>query len=602
MRLMRFRLICLMLLILQQFLGVVAKPNATGKIDSLEKLLLQKLPDTLAIDVYIELGVEYRTVDVGKGLNYVLQARKMAEASNNLLKKAKVYFVMANIYLNRAEHNNALLFFLKALRIYEQTKNHDHASRCLNNIGVVYSYLKNLKLSEQYFRESLALREKNGLTKGNGIAYTSIGYILSEKGNKTEAEKYYKAAYSRGIADKDIYVQVISLTNLGSLNLKLGNLLLAKRYLNDALVLNSTTQNYEDQSVCYQYLAEIAIKENNLTIAEKHLLTAKALSQKAGINTKTMDAYKSLSELYYKQQKYKQAYDMRVVYDKMNESILNENTYKQVNDIQTAYEIVKRNNQISLLNKDRELAEANANKQQLLRNIFVVLCVCILIIVLALFRNVRLKQRLNKTLKTKNTQLVDENIAAKYELLKSKVDPHFLFNSLNTLSSIVGVDKDKAIIFIEHFATLYRNILELGDLNLLSLADELKVTQNYIYLQQVRFGNKIIVTIDENILSGKATFVPPFAIQMAVENAIKHNVVSSAKNLQIAIFKNQQQVIIENNLQPKSVTANSTGIGQKTITERYKLFTDTKPTFSKTDMNYRVCLPLIFDNPYTPPV
>lgn len=570
----------------------------TGTIDSLKNLLNNKnQDDSLRIETLIEIATILRISNVTQALEYALEAKKIADEKRPLLLN-RIHFALGNVYLNKADYKNALLYYLKALRSYEKQKKHEQASRCLNNIGVVHSYLKNSSLSEKYFKEGLAMREKYGFIKDIGIPYTSIGFVLSEKGEYAEALRYYSKALLSGKRDNDKYVVIIALINMGAVNIKQKKLTQARKYIEDALAINKEFQDNEQQSVCYDYLSEIALAEGNLKSAEKNQLLGLDYAQKAGIEGKKASAYKSLAGIYAKQQKFEEAYKTRLIYEELNDSSLNENSYKQINELQASYDLERKNSEILLLNKDKELAVTAASKQQLMRNILIAVCVFILIIVFILIRNVRLKQRLNKSLANRNVQLVQENTVARYEVLKSKIDPHFLFNSLNTLSSVVHVDKDKAIEFIEQFSVLYRNILESGDINLFTVGQEIKITNSYLYLQKVRFGEKL--EADVKLPANLNGNVPPFAIQMVVENAIKHNIISSARKLRIVVYEEDGNIVVENNLQKKNPDAvTSTGIGQKNITGRYAMFTEKIPIFIETDMLYKVSLPLIFadDNP-----
>lgn len=592
MNLTRCILFLLVFYFFQQASAKVSEQQADA-IDSLKILLNNNdLNDSLRIDALIELATVLRINNVTQALEYAKQANVLADEKKPTLLN-RVYFTLGNVYLNKADYKNALLYYLKALRIYENQKKYEQASRCLNNIGVVHSYLKNAALSEKYFKEGLAMREKYGFIKDIGIPYTSMGFVLSEKGEYAEALRYYSKALLSGKRENDKYVMVIALINMGAVNIKLKKLPQARKYIEEALELNKALKDKEQQSVCYDYLSEIAMAEGNLKLAEKYQLLGLDYAQKAGIEGKKAQAYKSLADIYSRQNKFEQAYETRLIYEELNDSSLNESSYKQINELQAAYDLERKNSEILLLNKDKELALTAASKQQLMRNILIAVCVFITVIVFILIRNVRLKQRLNRSLADRNVQLVQENTVARYEVLKSKIDPHFLFNSLNTLSSVVHVDKDKAIEFIEQFSVLYRNILESGDINLFSVDQEIKITNSYLYLQKVRFGEKL--EADVKLPANLNASVPPFAIQMVVENAIKHNIISSARKLRIVIYEEGGNIVVENNLQKKNpdVVA-STGIGQKNITGRYRMFTKKLPLFVETDTLYKVSLPLIF--------
>ena len=189
-----------------------------------------------------------------------------------------------------------------------------------------------------------------------------------------------------------------------------------------------------------------------------------------------------------------------------------------------------------------------------------------------------------------------EKIMFQYETLKSQVNPHFLFNSFSTLMNVIEEDRNIALEYVEHLSVFFRNILEYRDKDLVKLEEELEVVENYIYLQKRRYGDNL--SVEFNISgSDKATLMPPLTLQLLIENAIKHNIISSAKPLKIAITSSGNNITVKNNLQPKSFTGDSTGFGLKTIEHRYRLFGTHGVDVVETNNEFIVSLPLILHNP-----
>ena len=180
-----------------------------------------------------------------------------------------------------------------------------------------------------------------------------------------------------------------------------------------------------------------------------------------------------------------------------------------------------------------------------------------------------------------------------YEHLKSQVNPHFLFNSLNTLSSLIEEDKGKAVDYTSQLADLYRSMLSYKDMDLISLADELEIIYNYMYIQQTRFGNalKLVVDIPEEIRKTKK--IIPLALQILVENAIKHNVVSRQAPLIVSIIADEDSIIVKNALHPKITKEKGEGLGLSNIQSRYALLTKKHITYSILNNEYIVSLPLL---------
>jgi sensor histidine kinase YesM len=184
-----------------------------------------------------------------------------------------------------------------------------------------------------------------------------------------------------------------------------------------------------------------------------------------------------------------------------------------------------------------------------------------------------------------------QSMEATYENLKSQVNPHFLFNSLNALTNLVYEDQDKAAKFIKQLSEVYRYVLDTRDKEVVDLSDELKFLEAYVYLQQIRFGDKLSINIK---LKGVYSMVAPLAIQMLFENAIKHNEISEENPLSISIYGEGDFIIIENTLQPKSIIGQaSSGLGLENIKKRYEFLTQKAVEVIKMDTIFQVKLPLI---------
>lgn len=189
-------------------------------------------------------------------------------------------------------------------------------------------------------------------------------------------------------------------------------------------------------------------------------------------------------------------------------------------------------------------------------------------------------------------QLEFQTTIAKLESLKNQLNPHFLFNSLNVLSSLINKDTKSAQLFINDFSQIYRYILETSDMQVIKLKDELDFCRSYFKLNQFRFANSINMQINlDNDLLNK--LIPPLALQLTIENAIKHNIIDVDKPLNIKLYFDDAMIIIENNYQPRISDNNSKGMGIKNLTKRYEFLSDKKPEFSIVNDKFIAKLPII---------
>jgi PAS domain S-box-containing protein len=195
-----------------------------------------------------------------------------------------------------------------------------------------------------------------------------------------------------------------------------------------------------------------------------------------------------------------------------------------------------------------------------------------------------------------NTQLLKlqkENLQSQFDVLKQQVNPHFLFNSLNVLTSLIRLEPELAEKFTEHLSKVYRYVLENKDNELVKLTTELDFLDAYIFLLNIRFMGKITVniTIPDEL---RNCLVIPLAMQLLIENAIKHNSMSKKSPLVIDVFIDENHYLnIINNLQEREAHMASTGVGLKNIQNRYLLLNNTAPEFEKTKTHFIARIPLI---------
>lgn len=181
---------------------------------------------------------------------------------------------------------------------------------------------------------------------------------------------------------------------------------------------------------------------------------------------------------------------------------------------------------------------------------------------------------------------------AQLENLKNQLNPHFLFNNLSVLSSLVYQDQDKAVDFINELSKVYRYVLENKSAELVRLEEELAFLDHYIYLLKIRFGTNISfnIQIDDHT---KSYYLPPMCLQMLVENTIQHNETSQANPLEVNIYTENNCLIVTNPIQPRSDKAQSSQTGLKNMQVRYQFFTDAPIEMIRTEKTFTVVLPLI---------
>lgn len=194
-------------------------------------------------------------------------------------------------------------------------------------------------------------------------------------------------------------------------------------------------------------------------------------------------------------------------------------------------------------------------------------------------------------------QLARQHVESQLEGLRNQVNPHFLFNSLNTLTWLIAADAEKAVRFVRQLSKVYRYVLESREARIILLSEELDFMKSYVFLLNERFGNNLTVKMDG--LEAFSHFaIVPLSLQMLFENAIKHNVLSTQKPLNIEVFvqtnpAGQPMLVMRNNLQHKKQVMESTGIGLENIRERYRILTGREVEVIVSPQHFTVALPLM---------
>ncbi len=194
---------------------------------------------------------------------------------------------------------------------------------------------------------------------------------------------------------------------------------------------------------------------------------------------------------------------------------------------------------------------------------------------------------------TETERLRRETVQSQLAGLRSQVNPHFLFNSLNTLTYIIPEDPDRAVTFVQKLSKVYRYVLEVRNESLIPLSSELEYLESYLFLLRERFGDNIQVELDvnEDLTDRK---IIPLSLQILFENAIKHNIISTHRPLCIRLFHpNPDRLEVRNNLQRKKQVMASTRVGLENIKSRYAYFTQDKVEVTETAEHFSVRLPLI---------
>ena len=191
-------------------------------------------------------------------------------------------------------------------------------------------------------------------------------------------------------------------------------------------------------------------------------------------------------------------------------------------------------------------------------------------------------------------QLQQEKIQFQFQVLRTQVNPHFLFNSFNTLISFIEEAPEQAVDYVEQLSGFFRNIVKYRDHDVITLGEEIEIAKTYFYLQQKRYGSHLKLNIALTAEEKNGIFIPPLTLQLLIENAIKHNAISKETALEINIFmENDNHLVIKNNINPKISSEAGAGMGLQNIINRYNLLSNEPVTVINNGIDFTVILPVL---------
>lgn len=222
----------------------------------------------------------------------------------------------------------------------------------------------------------------------------------------------------------------------------------------------------------------------------------------------------------------------------------------------------------------------------------IVTIVLLTVMIMAIYEAIYFYIRLKKSIREEE-QSKQAIVQAQLDALRNQAQPHFFFNTLNTLRDIIDPNSiEEAKEFVDKLSDIYRYLLEAGNANLIPFKKELRFSKAYVHIQSERFGNNLKLNWDITEVS-LDSLVVPMSLQLLLENAIKHNVISKAKPLLINVTIKDNELIVDNIIEPKSTQLPSTKIGLTNIEKRYTLISDKSIKIKNDGSRFMVSLPLL---------
>ncbi len=592
-------------------------------------------PDTVRLKAIQALTWPMLNVSLDSAYLLASMQLKMAEEKKLDYWIARAYYNIATHYYYRTDYIHALDYYTRSLEIRIRLGDLKGEAAIYGNLGLIFGQQGNTLKELELQRKALAINEKLRDTSGMTSNYSNLGIIYHQLDDTIQALEYYHRALDMYHPIKDRKHIAITYNNIGNLYRQALKYDKALYYLLESLKIRNELGDRLGLAITHVNLGTAYVKMHRYAEARAHVLESMENFQTYGDSGSLANTYFTMGDIAYAEGKFHEAIEwckrsVRIAETHYRPAVIQAGcgclykAYKSLGQMGEALnyfeqytmweDSLKKDELEMALNRfefEKELLTdslSRAEEQTRLRLthqiemtrknrtstfllagglIILLLAFLLLIRLLAYQRNAqRLEQR---TELLEKQQLVNE-----ISLLKTQVNPHFLFNSLSILSSLVRIDPELSERFIDQLSRSYRYILEQKDQSLVTLRTELGFIESYAFLLKIRFEHKFNLEIQIPDTVQDNYKIAPMTLQLLVENAVKHNRMSLAEPLVVEVIAGDEEVLlIRNKLQPRSTAVNSTGMGLHNIINRYALLTDRPVRAGEGDGYFAVSIPLL---------
>ncbi|MDW5289325.1 tetratricopeptide repeat protein [Formosa sp. PL04] len=500
------------------------------------------------------LGTIYRNKSLyEKAIDYHKQAIEAAiDANNNVLHTIALnsigvaYRRMDLVKPALDYHKEAYDLAVKQNKINPDPDLEHSMAISRNSMGNIYLVLKQYDLALKQFEKSLLIEKETKNKLGLAINYQNIGFALEHKGNLNQALVNYKISL-------DYNAQMNSEIGRVICNNAITQIYIKQEKYEDALTLISETLNDAKAVGDQYYLAKTYINlgwaQERLNLdedAETNLKNALQISKAFDLKTFTSEALLHLSDIYTETENYKDALQFYKESKEIENSVTNDRNLNYVNDLIIKYEHEFKNNQIQELADENEIVRHKLERNKKLFWYTAILISLFTTMIIIIIRHRQVKQE-------------KQIITLEQDMLRSQMNPHFIFNSLNSIKLyIINNDKEKAVHYLNKFSKLIRKILIASTEKEMTLEDELDTMKLYINIENIRFENEILfeINVDEGINTANIK-VPSLILQPFLENALWHGLSSKKhdKRIDLHVFKDSVDYI--------NISITDNGIGRE---------------------------------------
>ncbi len=493
------------------------------------------------------MGVYCRnTSQYPKAITLHKNGLKIANKAQNIELKIISLNMLGVVYRRKDAIRTALDYHHEALTLAESAKTVSKSIKhsiavSLNSMGNIYLTLKQFDLAIQKFTRSLKIEKDINNKLGLAINYHNIGYAKESIGNLEGALKDYASSLEFNEAINSTLGKVICYNSIGRVYVKQNKFREAVDIITPILNNAKDLRDKFHLTRIHNNLGRAHIGTEELKLARTHLLQALNTAKKHNFTSAIKTAYSHLSLLSEKEFDFKKALFFHKKSEEYNQKINNEKNFQYVTDLLIKYDTEKINSQLRVLEKENEIVKLKLRRDRTIWIVSSIILTLLIVLVYILYR----QRLLNNEKKI---------LTLEQDMLRSQMNPHFIFNSLNSIKQyIISKEQKNAVHYLNKFAKLIRKILEASRIKEVSLAEELETIDLYMSIENIRFSNEIDYQVEiHDDLDLEAIKIPSLILQPFLENALWHGLSAKKGDKKIALSvhkkgKNFVSIIISDN-------------------------------------------------------
>lgn len=473
----------------------------------------------LTCKAFRRIGIVYhRLNDFDNARTYYEKSIKIAEDTQDSLMITSSKMSLALYFADVGDLETASSYLMDALRLAESIQNSEIQSDILNNISVVFGKLGNFDKSIKYQKMAIALTKEMELSEDLAYSLNNMGIIFRVMGEIDSSLYYYNQSLEIEKRMNDQKGISTSLVNIGSVYLGEKEYEVALEYFIQSLQLAEINGFEREEAASCLKIGKVFFLQEDYTKSVIYLQKCLELCGDDRFRETQKDAHDHLAKIYEKQGLYKKSLYHFRKYVLVFEALNNEKTQQHILNLEARYENTKKEKHIEALQNERAIQQVEIKNQQLYIYALAITFLLVLTVVFGLFYRFK-QQRRNR-----ENKLKEENIEIENKLLRSQMNPHFIYNSLNTIQSFISSNnKLSAMNYISKFGILTRNILENSRKAYILLSEEIETITTYIEIENIKRTNPFDYSININDdIDIESSMVPSMLAQPFIENAIKH--------------------------------------------------------------------------------